>query len=180
VLLKTFQKLGYFVMVNEVPRPILQHIAQSAGYEAIPDGLGTYDASSVRRRHMALVRDYVGVSTWCEAAQKIVADACRDAARTRDDLADTSHNFVAHPAAIALAIAVHADGLLIDEYEGRREAEHRGLPVTGTLGVLGVAHRAGLLDFETALAELRRTNFYVSDVIVNGLREKLARAKDPV
>ena len=88
VLLKTFQKLGYFVMLDEVPRPILQHIAQSAGYEAIPDGLGTYDASSVRRRHMALVRDYVGVSTWCEAAQKIVADACRDAARTRDDLAD--------------------------------------------------------------------------------------------
>src|SRR5436305_9352222 len=83
VLLKTFQKLGYFVMLDKVPRPILQHIAQSAGYEAIPDGLGTYDASSVRRRHMALVRDYVGVSTWCEAAQKIVADACRDAARTR-------------------------------------------------------------------------------------------------
>ena len=87
-LLKTFQRLGYFVMLDEVPRPILQHIAQSAGYEAIPDGLGTYDASSVRRRHMALVRDYVGVSTWCEAAQKIMADACRDAARTRDDLAD--------------------------------------------------------------------------------------------
>jgi TnpA family transposase len=88
VLLKTFQRLGYFVMLDEVPKPILQHIAQSAGYEAIPDGLGAYDASSVRRRHMALVRDYVGVSTWCEASQKIMADACRDAARTRDDLAD--------------------------------------------------------------------------------------------
>lgn len=80
-------------------------------------------------------------------------------------------------AAIALAIAVHADGLLIDEYEGRQEAEHRGLPVTGTLGVLGVAHRAGLLDFETALAQLRRTNFYISDAIVDGLRQRLARAK---
>lgn len=79
-------------------------------------------------------------------------------------------------AAIALAIAVHAEGLLIDEYEGRQEAEHRGLPVTGTLGILGVAHRAGLLDFETALAQLRLTNFYISDVVVNGLRERLARA----
>ncbi len=29
VLLKTFQRLGYFVMVNEVPKPILQHVAQS-------------------------------------------------------------------------------------------------------------------------------------------------------
>jgi predicted nucleic acid-binding protein len=80
-------------------------------------------------------------------------------------------------AAIALAMALHADGLLIDEYEGRREAEHRGVPVTGTLGVLGVAHRVGLLDFETALAQLRRTNFYVSDAIVDGLRQRLARAE---
>jgi polysaccharide pyruvyl transferase WcaK-like protein len=47
-----------------------------------------YDASSVRRRHMAFVRDYVGVSAWCEAAQTVMIDACRQAAKTRDDLAD--------------------------------------------------------------------------------------------
>ncbi|MGH9611157.1 MAG: DUF3368 domain-containing protein [Bryobacteraceae bacterium] len=72
---------------------------------------------------------------------------------------------------------MHADGLLIDEYEGRQEAEHRGLPVTGTLGVLGVAHRAGLLDFDASLAQLRRTNFYISNAIVTSLRERLGRAK---
>lgn len=88
VLLKTFQRLGYFVMMNEVPSPILQHIAACAGYVAVPEGLAEYDASSVRRRHMALVRDYVGVSAWCEAAQTVMMDACRQAARTRDDLAD--------------------------------------------------------------------------------------------
>ena len=49
--------------------------------------------------------------------------------------------------------------------------------MTGTLGVLGAAHQAGLLDFETALAQLRRTNFYIANDIVDGLRERLARAK---
>jgi hypothetical protein len=88
VLLKTFQRLGYFVMMNEVPKPMLQHIAACAGYDAVPEGLVEYDASSVRRRHMALVRDYVGVSAWCEAAQTVMIDACRQAAKTRDDLAD--------------------------------------------------------------------------------------------
>jgi hypothetical protein len=88
VLLKTFQRLGYFVMMDEVPKPILQHIAACAGYDAVPAGLAEYDASSVRRRHMALVRDYVGVSAWCEVAQTVMIDACRQAARTRDDLAD--------------------------------------------------------------------------------------------
>jgi hypothetical protein len=56
VLLKTFQRLGYFVMVNEVPKLIFQHVAQCAGYDAVPDGLDFYDASSVRRR------------TWCWSA----------------------------------------------------------------------------------------------------------------
>jgi hypothetical protein len=88
VLLKTFQRLGYFVVLNEVPAPILQHIAQCAGYEFVPDGLDAYDASSVRRRHMSLVRDYVGVSAWSESAQNVIEKACREAARTQDDLAD--------------------------------------------------------------------------------------------
>jgi hypothetical protein len=88
VLLKTFQRLKYFVMMNEVPKPILQHVAKCAGYDAVSDGLASYDASSVRRRHLALVRDYVKVSAWCEVSQKIMGDACREAARTRDDLAD--------------------------------------------------------------------------------------------
>jgi Domain of unknown function (DUF4158) len=88
VLLKTFQRLGYFVMLEEVPKPILRHIAQCAGFDVVPDGLAAYDASSVRRRHMALVRDYVGVSSWSEAAQTVMTGACREAARTRDDLTD--------------------------------------------------------------------------------------------
>lgn len=83
-------------------------------------------------------------------------------------------------AAITLALAVHADGLLIDELQGRAAAARRQLHVTGTLGVLGDAHLAGLLDFETALAQLCRTNFYISDVIVDGLRQRLARVKGNV
>ena len=35
VLLKTFQRLGYFVMLSDVPLPILEHVAQCAGYEAV-------------------------------------------------------------------------------------------------------------------------------------------------
>jgi predicted nucleic acid-binding protein len=55
------------------------------------------------------------------------------------------------------------------------EAERRGLPVTGTLGVLANAHLAGLLDFEQAMVELRQTNFYVSDEVVERVRQDIAR-----
>lgn len=82
-------------------------------------------------------------------------------------------------AAIALALSVNADRLRIDEQAGRAEAERRHLPVTGTLGVLAEAHRAGLLDFESALAQLRHTNFYISADLVSHVRRLLYSAGEP-
>ena len=48
------------------------------------------------------------------------------------------------------------------------------LLVTGTLGVLAEAHRAGLLNFEAALARLRQTNFYLSAELVDRVRKRLS------
>jgi uncharacterized protein (DUF433 family) len=73
VLLKTFQRLGYFVMVNEMPAPILHHVAQCAGYDCIPNGLDSYDGSSLRRRHLALVRDYVGAWAFKGTRMPVIA-----------------------------------------------------------------------------------------------------------
>jgi|SRR5687768_3189249 predicted nucleic acid-binding protein len=81
-------------------------------------------------------------------------------------------------AAINLALSVGADRLLIDDWKARAEAERCQLHATGTLGVLADAHLAGLLDFETALGQLRCTNFYMSDALVEGLRQRLTRAAD--
>ena len=77
-------------------------------------------------------------------------------------------------AAIPLALAVHADRLLIDDLAGRAEAKRRRLRVTGTLGVLIDAHWAGLLDFEQKLSDLRQTNLYLSDEVIAVARQELA------
>ena len=76
-------------------------------------------------------------------------------------------------AAILLALSVDAKRLLIDEQAGRAEAERRHLTVTGTLGVLAEAHLNHLLDFETALEQLRHTNFYLSATLVDTVRRRL-------
>ncbi len=47
--------------------------------------------------------------------------------------------------AIALALEINADELLIDERLGRREATRRGLSITGVLGILLVAKHRGLI-----------------------------------
>ena len=74
--------------------------------------------------------------------------------------------------AIALAIEVHADVLLIDEQAGRQEALRRGLRVAGTLSVLDEADGEGLLAFDTAVAALLRTSFRVSQGVLEEIRRK--------
>src|ERR1017187_4355967 len=59
--------------------------------------------------------------------------------------------------------------LLIDEAAGRIEASRRGIPNTGTVGVLRAASIAGLADLPSALARLLATNFRISRSLLDGL-----------
>ncbi len=77
--------------------------------------------------------------------------------------------------AIALAAEVHADVLLIDEQAGRQEAVRRGLKVAGTLSVLDEADQVGLVRFDDAIAELRKTTFRISQSVLSEITRKRSR-----
>ena len=61
--------------------------------------------------------------------------------------------------AIALAIELQANAVLIDERKGTKEARKNNLLVLGTLAILERAGEKEYLDFPTALTQLRQTNF---------------------
>lgn len=88
LLLKTFQRLGYFVQVADIPPPIVRQVSLAAGFPEAPEGLGTYDSSTARADHIALVRSYLGVAPFDRQAQKAMVKACVEASRVREDLAD--------------------------------------------------------------------------------------------
>jgi len=88
ILLKTFQRLGYFVPVAEVPPTITQHIARSVGATLTPRDLRGYDKSGTRKRHLLLIRDYLDVRPYDSAARHMIVQAMDAAARTKDDPAD--------------------------------------------------------------------------------------------
>ena len=81
-----------------------------------------------------------------------------------------SHTFVVEPelmdldpgerSAIALAMPHRPGALLVmDDWKGRRQAERRGIPTVGTLGVLRDAAAQRLVDLPAAFAHLRQTSF---------------------
>lgn len=69
-------------------------------------------------------------------------------------------------AAISLAESESDVLLLIDEKAGRLEATRRGIPNTGTLGVLRKAAMDGVIDLPAALDRLRLSNFRVSKALL--------------
>lgn len=62
--------------------------------------------------------------------------------------------------------------MIVDELFARREAERRGLPVIGTIGVLREAADEGLLDLRVAIARLRQTSFHISPAILARLLDE--------
>ncbi len=75
-------------------------------------------------------------------------------------------------AAIALASSMNADLILIDERKGTSIALTKGFEVTGTLGVLRLAARRGLIDLVDTLAKLKRTNFRYRQKMIDDLLDE--------
>jgi predicted nucleic acid-binding protein len=74
--------------------------------------------------------------------------------------------------AIALAIALRADALIIDDRAARREAERRGVRAIGTLRVLDDAALAGLVNLSEAVRQLQSAGFYLDPRLAQFLLDR--------
>jgi predicted nucleic acid-binding protein len=68
--------------------------------------------------------------------------------------------------AIILAEELVADQLIVDDRQGRQEAEKRGILVIETIGVVREAAALGLLDLRIAVKRLEGTSFHISPEIL--------------
>jgi predicted nucleic acid-binding protein len=67
--------------------------------------------------------------------------------------------------AIQLALELGISTVLLDETDGRREAETLHLEVRGTLGILERGAKLGRTDFRAALSKLEQSNFRISPAV---------------
>jgi predicted nucleic acid-binding protein len=96
----------------------------------------------------------------------------------RPDDAKTAKLDRGERAAIALASALMADLVLMDDQEGVAAARRAGLVVVGTLGVLDLAARRGMIDLADAFMRLKATSFYYRQGLLDALLTQHAK-RDP-
>ena len=83
-------------------------------------------------------------------------------------------------AAIALALLLGAELLLMDERAGTAAARGQGLQTVGTIGVLKLAAQRRLIELPKAFAALRATNFYYPPALLDALLvEDVKRRRTP-
>ena len=74
--------------------------------------------------------------------------------------------------AIQLALELGISTVLIDEADGRKQAERLHLEVRGTLGILERGANLGKINLRQALSKLEQTNFRVSPAVVAALLKR--------
>ena len=88
LLLKTFQRLGYFVTLKHVPGSIIQHVARCLGFLLTPTTIHDYDRYGDRSTHMSLIRTRFNVRPFSAGGQSVLEQAVRQAAQRQEDLRD--------------------------------------------------------------------------------------------
>ena len=87
--LKTFQRLGYFLPLQDIPLDIVRHVAGAVGLTTLAtDVLAQYDRSNTSQRHRVAIRTHLHIHPCGPAARRVVVQAMSAAARTKHDLAD--------------------------------------------------------------------------------------------
>lgn len=88
VLLKTFQRLGYFIMITDVPKDILMHIMDSLELNDRKTKINKYDTSGARQRHMKIIRDYLGITPINRHTLNFLKSSMQEAAKTKEEVSD--------------------------------------------------------------------------------------------
>jgi hypothetical protein len=88
VLLKTFQRLGYFPSLKQISPAIVKHIAQTTKIGSSTTSFVSYENNGYRYRHIPAIRSHLGVLPFPLGGSRRLIRSLGEASQSKDDLAD--------------------------------------------------------------------------------------------
>ncbi len=88
VLLKTFQRLGYFPSFDTLPPRLIIHIAKAIGIQTPHDTLKLYEQNGFRKWHVPMIRKHQGITAFHNGGRRVLVGAVIKASQSKDILAD--------------------------------------------------------------------------------------------
>jgi hypothetical protein len=88
VLVKMFQRLGYFPMLDTIPQRVIRHIAKSSGLEDVIEDLQSYEETGSRLKHLPKIRQWLDIKEFRSDGPQVINDALEKACQTKDIIAD--------------------------------------------------------------------------------------------
>lgn len=86
VLLKTFQRLGYFPKLTDIPKSLVDRIRTSL---SLPDNICVgYEQSRTMYRHRTAIREYLNVTPFNQSARHLAVTTVYKSASVMDNPAD--------------------------------------------------------------------------------------------
>ena len=154
VWLKSYQRLGYFPKLDEVPEVVVEHVRDALRLPA--DVMAEVDAPRTAKRHRESVRRRLGVKYNAAQARILAEEAIRAAAQTKDNPADLIN--VALDVLIKRGCELPGYSTLDEAAKTIRTQVNRGF-FTVVAARIGPAHRAGLERLMVVDPATRRSGF---------------------
>ena len=88
ILLKTFQRLGYFPHFDSLPPRLIQHLATVLGVLLPHEALRHYEQRRLREWHIPQIRTHCGITAFSDGGRRVLVAALLEAAHSKDIIAD--------------------------------------------------------------------------------------------
>ena len=112
VVLKAFQRLGYFLKLSDIPHPIVNHIRSCL---KLPTEIVLgYDNSKTIYRHRAAIREYLKINTFDKIARHLAVVRVYESASVMDNPADLEFLHGIRQLKYHAIVGVRVDRKLVD------------------------------------------------------------------
>ncbi len=88
LLLKFFQRLGYFPDFNDIPFQVIEYIAIAAGFKNIKSNIKSYTKTKARKTHMEIIRNYMSINSYRKGGKRFMIEAMEKASKIKDIIPD--------------------------------------------------------------------------------------------